>query len=139
MRNSSESNLLPQNRYVRVGSHGTKSQYFSLQQHPLLLAWWLYWYGKPLGFRGQGLRRMLGDCKRLFCATIMLLYYRYLFPPTADKVLALPISGHLCLKVHSGYKIFDLRHSVVIKVFSPTADSAKVQREIVWVRLGEFS
>ena len=87
-----------------------------------------------MGFRGQGLRRMLGDYKRLFCATIILLYYRYLFPPPADKVLALPVSGHLCLKVHSGYKIFDFRRSVVIKVFSPTSDPAKVQREIVWVR-----
>lgn len=129
-----------QSRYICLGSYDKKSQYLSLEQHPLILAWWLYWYGKPLGFRGRGLRKKLSGCKRLFSLTIMLLYYRYFFSPPDNDILELPASGQMCLGVHGGFKVFNFHRKIVTKLFSPKTDPASVRREIAWVcRVGVHS
>lgn len=122
-----------QHRYVRIGSHGGKFRYFCLLQNPFLLTWLLYWYGKLFGFRGKGIRQTLGGLKRLFHAVISLCYYQ-LHSPNADSVIELPVSGHLCLRVHNGYKVFDLRRQKVVKIFSPNIDLAIVRREIERIR-----
>ena len=60
---------------------------------------------------------------------IRLCYYQ-LHSPNADSVIELPVSGHLCLQVHNGHKVFDLRQKVTTKVFSPEINLRIVIRQI---------
>jgi len=124
--------MLPQHQYVRFGNY-KKGRYLSLRWNPGLLAWRLYWYGKPWGFRRQGMRQAVRDGKQLLRVIIEILYYRFVVP-SANDVIQLPVSGDLCLKVRNGYKIFDLRRQKVVKMFSPDVDLAKVRNEIDRVR-----
>ncbi len=42
----------------------------------------------------------------------------------------LPIYGHLCVPVHKGFKIFNIRKNVVAKVFDHDVDSTSIGKEI---------
>lgn len=64
--------MQPLYQYVRCGNHRCKRRYLYLPQNPLFLEWSLYWYGKPFGFGGQGIRRILTRCMTL-CRMITLL------------------------------------------------------------------
>lgn len=48
--------------------------------------------------------------------------------------LELPCFGHLCVPVHQGHKIFDLRRSVVIKVFEQDVHPSLIVHEIETVQ-----
>ena len=122
-----------QYRYLHIGKYGKHYQYFNLDHHPLLLVWRLYWYGKSLGFRRRGVRRTLGDFKRLLSISKTLFYFRRQMSPSCD-LLVLPVCGHVCLQVQHGYKVFDLRQQVIIKLFTPDIDLAFVEHEISSVR-----
>ena len=122
-----------QHRYIHIGKDGKDCAYFSLDHHPLLLVWRLYWYGKPLGFRGPGLHRLLVSFKRLFNISKELFYYRR-HPPSFRDLLILPVYGHVGLQVQHGYKVFDLRRQMVSKYFTPDFELARVRREISSVR-----
>ena len=133
-RRRANSQLQAEHRYVRCGRYSrAKSEYLSLEMSPFILLYRLYWYGKPLGIRGRGIRRKLGDCRRLIHMMRILFYYRR-HAPGPNDLLVLPVPGDLCRQVQKGYKVFDFRRKVVIKVFKPSIDPASVRREIANVR-----
>ena len=125
--------MQPPRRYVRCGNHRGKGRYLYLPQNPFLLAWWLFWNGKPFGFGGQGIRRVLASCITLCRMVTLLLYYRVLLP-SPHNVIELPVSGHLCLQVSNGYKVFDLRRKIVRKIFFSAIDIETARGEIDRVR-----
>ena len=128
-----------QYRYVRIESGPRRSQYLYLRQNPLLLAWLLYWYGKPLGFRGQGVKQTVGGLRRLLRSIIVLCCYQ-LRSRNADCIVELPVFGHLCMEAKRGYKVFDLRQQKVVKLFSPNTDLAVVGDEVIlFVRAKEVA
>ncbi|MEE9186937.1 MAG: hypothetical protein V3U10_02770, partial [Bacteroidota bacterium] len=133
MFNSPNRNMRSHFRYLRIGNHGKKNSYLCLEQNPLVLFWLLYWYGKPFVFRGKGVRKTLYGLRRLFYFIRKIVYYQLRSPDT-DFILELPVFGHLCLQVHNGYKVFDLRRSVVVKLFSGDVELETVRREINQVR-----
>jgi hypothetical protein len=47
-----------------------------------------------------------------------------------DSMVKLPFYGHICVPVHKGYKIFDLRRKVAIKVFDNKIDTYSISKEI---------
>ena len=118
-----------QHPYVRTSNHGLKLKYLSLRKNPFILAWYLYWYGKPFGFRKQGIRSALRECKILVRITIKLFIYR-LFSPSPADMIQLPVAGHICVGCKTGYKVFDLRSQTVVKVFYPYVSEGKVILEI---------
>jgi hypothetical protein len=124
------------NVFVRVFRIGKREQYLCLDQNPLTLVYLLYRNGRPLHYRGSGLRSILGGYKRLLQAALLLSYYR-LFPVSSSNLIHLPVTGQVCLHVRNGYKVFDFRRSIVAKIFLPDVEQAKIENEIGWVtRLG---
>ena len=116
-------------RYVRVGSRFGRKQYLYLHQNPLFLAWRLYWYGKPFGFRGRSLKQTFAGLKRVFRLVVKLCYVQ-LRSPTTDDLLDLPVKGQFCLQASKGYKVFNFPRRKVAKVFSSDIDLASVRRQI---------
>jgi hypothetical protein len=119
--------------FVRIFPLGKRAQYLCLDQGPLTLAHLLFRNGRPLHYRGSGLRPALGGYKRLLHAVLLLVYYR-IFRPESGDLIRLPVTGQLCLHVRNGYKVFDFQRHAVTKIFLPEVCSTKVQNEIDWVK-----
>jgi choline/ethanolamine kinase len=107
-------------QYQYVEANG---RYYSLRQNPIALAWFLLLKNRPLG-----IRRRLG--KRVAVRTVGTLIQHQLCPWTNRSVLELPVYGHLGLKVHRGYRLFDYRRNAVARVIDPDVDPAVVAAEI---------
>ena len=127
-------------QYINIGGDGRR--YFCLQQNPLIFAWLLYfkkdtlslifspWFKNPLQRWSLGYCR---DCCRHFLSTLkalVLFIYRRRNLRTNDKVVELPLYGQICIPVHKGYKIFDLRKGVVAKVFDLDVKTSSILTEI---------
>lgn len=52
-----------------------------------------------------------------------------------DVSVNLPVFGHLCMHVHKGYKVFDLRREMVIKVFDSDVCKDSITDEIERLKL----
>ena len=126
--------------YIKLGDHD--AHYFCLQQNPVSLARILNF--ALTKFRHQPKRRSqqlslsvlvarLRNAYRSLRRTLLLFYlflsYKYKWRKLSP-VLLLPAYGQICLPVHRGYKIFDLRRKVVIKVFDHDIDTSTVAAEV---------
>jgi thiamine kinase-like enzyme len=103
-------------------------KYYCLQQNPLVLSWFLYYQHRSLCLGSLGVQRKKG-CLGLKT----FLRYQVRLPPQVP-VLELPVYGHICMKVHRGYKVFNFRRKTVVKVLNPAIDTAMVRNEIDSVR-----
>lgn len=110
-------------RYVKINR-----PYFCLQQTPVILAWLLYVKNRSLRLESLRINR-----KRAL-SVVKSFVPHWLNPRDAGPALELPVYGNLCLPVHRGHRVFDLRRGVVIRVFAPQVDTAVVAREIERVR-----
>lgn len=107
-------------QYQYVKANG---RYYSLWQNPIALAWFLWSKNRSLE-----LRRCLG--KRDVVRTVRTLVQHQLCPWTNKAVLELPVYGHLCLKIHRGYRLFDYRRNAVARILDPDVEPAVVAAEI---------
>lgn len=127
-------------QYINIGGDGRR--YFCLQQNPLIFAWLLYfkkdtlnlifspWFKHPFQPWSFGFCR---DCCLLLLSnlkTLIFFTWRRRNLRTIDTVVELPLYGQICIPVHKGYKIFDLRRGVVAKVFDPDVNSSSILSEI---------
>jgi hypothetical protein len=60
--------------------------------------------------------------------------YRSQPQPSSANILLLPAAGHLCMRVHRGYKIFNLSDLTTTKVFNNDLSEANALSEIKSVR-----
>jgi len=127
-------------QYINIGGDGRR--YFCLQQNLLIFAWLLYfkkdtlslifspWFKSPLQRWSFGYCR---DCCLHFLSTLKTLIFficRRRNLRTIDTVVELPLYGQICIPVHKGYKIFDLRRGVVAKVFDLDVKTSSILTEI---------
>lgn len=49
---------------------------------------------------------------------------------TSEMAVILPVFGQICIPVHKGYKVFDLRRETVAKVFDHDVEKASIASEI---------
>ncbi|NOY71323.1 MAG: hypothetical protein GXP14_02935, partial [Gammaproteobacteria bacterium] len=90
-----------------------------LDQSPLQFA--RLWLTKRDYFPGQF---------SLKAALVTFLYLLKVRSPAPSKSISLPFSGTWCIKVRSGYKIFDVDKQYVTKVFSAETDIEWIEKEI---------
>lgn len=102
-------------------------RYFCLQQNPIRLVWYLYVYSRSLELHTGRIR------PQVLRIIARLIQYRF-SGSRAVAALTLPFYGNLCLPVHRGYKIFDFRRKIVVKLMRAEIDSAVVSTEIEAVR-----
>lgn len=127
-------------QYIDIGGEGRR--YFCVQQNPLLFAWLLYFKKDTLNlifspwFKTSSQRWNFGYCRDrclLFLSTlktsIIFIWRRHNLRPI-DRVVELPLYGQICIPVHKGYKIFDLRRGVVAKVFDCDVHTSSILTEI---------
>lgn len=126
-----------QYQYVRINDY-----FFCLQQNPAILAWILFlksndllsiykpWLKKRLP---RHIMSYLRHYYRLFISNfqIFIIFLQYqLNLRNHAPVVELPVYGQLCKQVHMGYKIFDLRSGVVVKIFDPVVSKSRIVKEI---------
>jgi Choline/ethanolamine kinase len=127
-------------QYVKIENDGTR--YFCLQQNPVILAWilcfkpntlrpiiWPYSKRLSLRFLVAWLRNIYTLLRKNFTFLLVFTRYKYQLRQIASVVI-LPVYGQICVPVHKGYKIFDLRRAVVIKVFDRDINTSTIADEI---------
>jgi len=127
-------------QYIKIENEGRR--YFCLQQNLMVLAWVLYFKRNALlpivrsetktlslEFVVNWLRGKLGLVRQNFVLLVIFASYKYQFR-RIDSVVRLPFYGQLCAPVHQGYKIFDLREGVVVKVFDDEVNVSTIVNEI---------
>lgn len=126
-------------QYIKIESEGKR--YFCLQQNPIVLAWILFFKKDTMCpiFRP--------DSKKMQQKLVSSLRYKFKFIRTnliiliifacykyqlrrINSVVNLPIYGQICVPVHKGYKIFDLRRGVVSKIFDLDVNISSISSEI---------
>ena len=127
-------------QYIKLENE--KNRYFCLQQHLWVVVWILFFKQNILrpvirtnsttsSFRaGVGwLRRQYGILTKNIAILIRFALYHYQLRGT-HLVLELPCYGQFCVPVHQGWKIFDLRKEVVIKIFDHDVPAAVILGEV---------
>lgn len=116
---------MPQYSYIAVGH-----KYFPARCNFFSLAWTLLTRHKSHHLDSLGLRQR-------HVPGILKTIIRYCYGHTeasAAKTITLPAFGHLCIRVHQGYKVFDFSRSETTKVFDQDIDTAAAENEINAVR-----
>ena len=113
-----------------------------MKQNPLMLLWLLYfkkdtlnlilapWAQRKSAGWGWGYIRY---CYHFFInnlKTVIFFVRRQRKLQPNDSIVHLPLYGQLCIPVHRGYKIFDLRKGVVAKVFDLDVKTSSILTEI---------
>lgn len=131
-------------QYIKFKHEG--NQYFCVQQ-PLWMLTWILFFKKTilrpinrnhprtplLKIVLNWLRGYSGFFKKNIRILVHFVFYRKQ-PSALDFLLQLPCFGHLCVTVHRGKKIFDLRRAAVIKVFDHDVPPSAIVSEIELVQ-----
>lgn len=126
--------------YVKIESE--RNRYVCLEQNLVSLAWLLFFKkdilrpilrteSKKLSF--WFLRNWLLGNLRFLRKNIFLLirFVRYKYQMKKhDRVVKFQFFGQICVPVHQGYKIFDIRRGVVFKVFDSDVNASVILNEI---------
>lgn len=68
-------------------------------------------------------------CRTNLVALLKFVAYKYHWR-TPKSIISLPLYGQACVQVHKGFKIFDLRREVVMKLFDPDVSIHEISNEI---------
>jgi hypothetical protein len=111
-----------QNVYHYVEING---KYFSLKQNPIYLAWYFFCKTKSLNYR-----RAFSRKRKIRILKIFILIY---FGLIKRSVVSFPFPGHMILRVHGGYRIFNFSREVVTKVIETKSNFLKERNEVARV------
>ena len=129
-------------QYVKLGMGDRR--YFCLHQNILILTWILFFNKGTLqqivrslpdsvshhikSFQ-QTYRLLKNKSKIKLKMIIMFIGYKY-YSKNNESTIELPIYGQICVPVHKGYKVFDIRRGVVVKIFNNEVEKSAVSSEI---------
>jgi len=117
--NSFSSHKLMQSVYHYVEING---KYFSLKQNPICLAWYFFCKTKSLNYR-----RAFSIKRKIRILKIFILIYCGLIK---RSVVSFPFPGHMILRVHGGYRIFNFSREIVTKVIETKSNFLKEMNEV---------
>lgn len=98
-----------------------------LQQNPIAFAALFFSKYKSLKLYTLGIK-----CAAVFKGVKAILRY-HLWRNLKGREVWLPVFGHLAIKIHRGYKVFDVKRAVVLRVIDQNVESALVKKEITSV------
>ena len=137
-------------RYTYIKLPGEEKRFFCIQQNPLGLAWLLFFKKNTLlpriEFNGLAKSRFsANDTLRGYYSfsranvrkIIAFLKYKFHFRDYYSSV-NLPFYGQVCVLVNKGYKIFDLRRKVAIKVYRDDVDVSTIKAELERLKKGSL-
>ena len=81
--------------------------------------------------KGQALIHLL---KNKFIPLVKFIAYKYQWR-ISKSIITLPVYGQICVPVHKGYKVFDLRRAVVMKLFDPDIEIDDISNEIEQLKI----
>jgi hypothetical protein len=137
--------MLRQYQYIKM----EHKRHFCLQQNPFMLFWLLFLKKDTLrsanikGFKKWSMRWIKSKIREYyyFSRTIFKLisFVKYKFRlQNIDSLVELPFYGQICVLVNKGYKIFDLRRRVVIKVYRNDVDIPTITEELDCLKNGSL-
>jgi len=127
-------------------------RFLCLQQNIVVLIWVLFFKKDTISTNVRSESKInalafLVDCfpssnlvsffKNNLVALIKFVAYKYhLRKPKSPKLtVSLPLYGHICVPVYKGYKIFDLRRDVVMRLFDPDVSLRDISNEIEQMKI----
>lgn len=137
-------------QYIKIPSGqrtlfcGYSQKLFCLQANPLILTWVLRMlYQKDVLYYSKRKKRLTELFFRWFPTKhqyklnlkILVRFIKHklhLIDP--DNMIDLPVYGQICVPVHMGYKIFDFRREVVVKVFENNVSTSYMRHQIEQVK-----
>lgn len=100
-------------------------KYFSLKQNPICLAWYFFYKTKSLNYRRAfSIKRKINVLK-IFC----LIYFGLI----KRSVVSFPFPGHMIIRVHGGYRIFNFSREIVTKVIETKSNFSEEMNEVARV------
>jgi hypothetical protein len=127
---------MPEYQYIKIDD-----RYYCLQQNPAVLAWIVFLKKSTLDLVCRPYPRKIAHkipfllqgkwraFRHNFFVYLVLIRYKF-FRKIPKSALILTIYGQICKAAHQGYKIFDFRRRVVVKVFDRNVDKNSVLKEI---------
>ncbi|HNP28734.1 MAG TPA: phosphotransferase [Nitrospirales bacterium] len=136
--------LIPANTFQYIQLERESRRYLCLQQNFFVLFWILFFKKDTIRTKIRPESKLnlfkfyidtfpTGDLLPFFKnnSVTLLKFLAYKFELRKSKsMVCLPVFGHTCVQVHQGYKIFDLRRGVVIKLFNPDVSYRDISNEI---------
>ncbi len=138
--------MLRKYQYVKMEN----KRHFCLQQNSFLLMWLLFFKKDTLRpadiprFKKWSIRWVKSEMRRYkyIFKNILIIYIsfvKYKFHlQNIDSFVELPFYGQICVLVNKGYKIFDLRRGVAIKVYRDDVDMSTITNEIEYLQKGSL-
>jgi len=138
-------------QYMQL-ENGTR-RFLCLQQNIVVLIWILFFKKDTISttkIRSElktNAPKFLVDCfpssdlvsffKNNVVALIKFVAYKYQLrkPKSPKSIVGLPLYGQICVPVYKGYKIFDLRREVVIRLFDPDVSLHDISNEIEHMKI----
>lgn len=124
-------------------------RHFCLQQNLFILLWLLFFKKDTLrsanitGLKKWSIQWIKSEIREYYCffkAIFKLIYffkYKFRFQ-NIDSFVELPFYGQICVLVNKGYKIFDIRRGVAIKVYRDDVDIPTITKELECLKNGSL-
>lgn len=138
--------MLRKLQYIRFTESG---RFFCLQQSPFMLFWVLFFKknticGNSIFFKKYSTRWIKIKIRKYIFyfytsifTFISFIKYKFGFQ-NIDSLVELPLYGQICVLVNKGYKIFDHRRGIVIKVYRDDVDMTTIANEIEYLQKGHL-
>ena len=127
-------------QYIKIESH--RNRYFCLEQNLAVLVWVIFFHHTLLRqiVREETpksyfvfIKKWLGKHWKIIRQNFVILMKFTVHKYCRQKKypdLKLPFYGQICVPVHQGIKVFDIRRGVVVKVFNSDVTNAAINNEI---------
>lgn len=137
--------MLRKYQYIKFMEHG---RYFCLQQNPFMVLWLLFFKKNSIrptnriGLKkcsAPWIKRKIREYISYFHGNVFTLisFVKYKFGIQKNgSLVELPFYGQTCVLVNKGYKIFNFRSGVAIKVYRNNVDIPTITKEVECLKNG---
>lgn len=136
--------MLRKFQYIRFTESG---RYFCLQQSPFMLFWVLFFKKNTICSTSIFFKKYSARWIKIKIRKYIFYFYTGIFTfigfiiykfgfQNIGALVELPVYGQICILVNKGYKVFDHRRGIVIKVYRDDVDMTTIANEIEFLQKG---